>query len=81
MDSWNMKDCKDFIQYKKVKGDCKMPKTLPLLLRQCREVMFRTSPDCSQHDSDDEYMEEFDDDVGYGFLIDENVVSDDRQEV
>jgi hypothetical protein len=72
MTTWNMRECKDFIQYKKNKGDTKMPNTLPLLLRRCREISCRASPDCSQHDSDEEYMDGFDD-VEYGDFVDENV--------
>jgi hypothetical protein len=79
MNSWNMKDCKDFIQYKKAKGDPKMPKTLPLLLRRCRELCCRGSPDCSQHDSDDD-LEEFDD-VDYDDIIFDDVHFDDIREI
>jgi hypothetical protein len=53
MNCWNMKDCKDFIQFKKKKGDCRMPSTLPLLRQRCLEVQGRRSPDCSFHESDD----------------------------
>jgi hypothetical protein len=54
MDDWNMKDCRDYIQYKKRSGDPKMPKTLTQLRNQCAVIDGRSSPDCSVHESDDE---------------------------
>jgi hypothetical protein len=54
MNEWNMKDCRDYIQFKKQKGDPKMPNTLPSLRERCTIVDGRASPDCSQHDSDDD---------------------------
>jgi hypothetical protein len=61
MEEWNMKDCKDYIQYKKQKGDPKMPNTLPLLKARCFDFQSRASPDCSMHESDDEqYQINFD---------------------
>jgi hypothetical protein len=41
-----------------------MPTTLPLLLRRCHEMDYRASPDCSQHDSDNDSIA--DDDVDFG---------------
>jgi hypothetical protein len=49
MNSWNMKDCRDFVQYKKKKGDPKMPSAIPLMRQRCINVQGRTSPDCSVH--------------------------------
>jgi hypothetical protein len=51
---WNQKDCRDFVQYKKRKGDGKMPSSLPLLRQLCDNVQGRQSPDCSVHSSDNE---------------------------
>jgi hypothetical protein len=51
---WNLKDFKEFIQYKKQKGDPKMPNTLTLLKARCLAIQGRSSPDCSLHESDDE---------------------------
>jgi hypothetical protein len=54
MNDWNMKDCRDYLQYKKRNGDPKMPGTLILLKNQCVVIDGRSSPDCSVHESDDE---------------------------
>jgi hypothetical protein len=52
INGWNIKECKEFIQYKKQKGDPKMPITLPILRQRCIIVQGRMSPDCSVHESD-----------------------------
>jgi hypothetical protein len=64
MKQWNQKDCRDFVQYKKRKGDQKMPSSLLLLQQLCTEVQGRQSPDCSVHASDTE-----DDVLEDGFLL------------
>jgi hypothetical protein len=58
-----------------------MPKTLPLLLPRCREISCRASPDCSQHDSDDEYMELLEDDVINGNFDERDIENVDPEEV
>ena len=50
---WNQKECGAFIQYKKRKGDSKMPKSLKDLRARCVIIEGRSSPDCSVHDSDE----------------------------
>jgi hypothetical protein len=54
MKYWNMKDCHNYLQYKKRNGDAKMPGTLILLKDHCAVIDGRSSPDCSVHESDDE---------------------------
>jgi hypothetical protein len=54
MSGWNMKDCANYIQYKKRKGDVAMPKSLGELRARCISVDDRASPDCSIHASDDD---------------------------
>jgi hypothetical protein len=51
---WNMKDCSNYIQYKKRKGDLAMPKSLGELRARCTIIDGRASPDCSIHLSDDD---------------------------
>ena len=62
---WNHKECGTFIQYKKRKGDAKMPKSLRDLRARCVIVEGRSSPDCSVHDSD-ESDDDVDDIIGTG---------------
>jgi hypothetical protein len=58
MGQWNMRDCREYIQYKKRNGDPKMPTSLPLLRQRCGIIDGRSSPDCSVHESDDEELNE-----------------------
>jgi hypothetical protein len=58
MNSWNMNDCCTYVQYKKHKGDVAMPKSLPELRARCIIVDGRASPDCSQHASDEESIDD-----------------------
>jgi hypothetical protein len=65
MNDWNMKDCKDFIQYKKMKGYTKISTSLTLLKERCINIQGRKSPDCSPHTSDDDLDDDIDDDVEF----------------
>jgi hypothetical protein len=58
MADWNMKDCREYIGYKKRNADGKMPGSLTLLRQRCAVIDGRSSPDCSVHESDDD---DFDD--------------------
>jgi hypothetical protein len=44
---WNIQECRAFLQYKKRKGDSKMPTSLQSLQLQCKDWMYRPSPPCS----------------------------------
>ena len=52
--NWNTKDCKLFIQYKKVEGDAAMPTRIDDLRVRCQLIAQRPSPIPSPHSSDDE---------------------------
>jgi hypothetical protein len=76
VNEWNMKDCRDFIQYKKQSGDPKMPTSLALLRERCIIVDGRSSPDCSVHESDDERDDAGEINFAMGIIVgdeDENI--------
>ena len=54
MNTWNLKDCGTFIQYKKLDTDKAMPSKVVDRRQRCLEVMYRPSPCCSPHESDNE---------------------------
>jgi hypothetical protein len=52
--NWNGRQLEDYLQYKKNDSDKAMPKKVGPLRLKCQEVMRRTSPIASPHQSDDE---------------------------
>lgn len=58
MSKWSGKECSTYLQYKKQKGDPKMPKGVTQLRSRCTDVAHRPSPLCSQHPSDDEQSDD-----------------------
>ena len=51
---WDARQCRDYLQYKKIETDGAMPKKVGPLRVRCKEVMGRVSPTASPHPSDDE---------------------------
>jgi hypothetical protein len=52
--TWSARQCRDYLQYKRLDTDGAMPKNVGPLRLRCLEVMGRTSPTASPHPSDDE---------------------------
>jgi len=52
--TWNAKECKIFLQYKKVEGDSAMPSKIDDLRARCELIAHRRLPVPSLHSSDDE---------------------------
>ena len=55
---WSGKECRIYIQYKKMNTDPAMPTAVSKLRERCHPASGRTSPTCSPHASDDEEEEE-----------------------
>jgi len=52
--NWNARECRMFLQYKKVDGDPAMPSKVEDLRNRCSAIAHRASPTSSPHASDDE---------------------------
>ena len=52
--TWSARQCRDYLQYKRLDTDGAMPKNVGPLRIRCLEVMGRASPTVSPHPSDDE---------------------------